>query len=358
MSAPPDTLQPRGFDADRLGRPLRSLRMSITDRCNLRCGYCMPGEDYQWLPAQDILSFEEILRLTGLFADLGADRLRLTGGEPLLRKDADKLVAMLCAAGRFREVAMTTNGLGLVRHAEALKAAGLDRLTVSLDSLRPERVAKLSGRDSLGSVLEGIEAAADAGFTGTKLDTVVMRGENDDELPALLAFGAERDLEVRFIEYMDVPGATAWRPELVATRLDMLTEIEAAVGVAPEPHGERGSAPAARFRLPEGASYGGRDLSGQVFGVIASTSEPFCSDCDRARVTADGMWYLCLYARLGVNLLELVRSGVSDDELRERLARGWGERADRGAELRLEETDRGAFAASADPHLEMHTRGG
>lgn len=344
---------------DQRRRPLRSLRLSITDRCNLRCGYCMPGEDYEWLPARDILSFEESLRLTGLFADLGATRLRLTGGEPLLRKNADKLVAMLCAAGRFEEVAMTTNGLGLARYAVALKDAGLDRLTISLDSLVPERVAKLSGRDSLAQVLEGIDAAASAGFTGTKLDTVVMAGENDDELADLLVFGAERDIEVRFIEYMDVPGAIEWKPELVATRIDMLASIEAAVGVRPVAFGERGSAPAARFQLPDGAHHGGRDLSGLVFGVIASTSEPFCADCDRSRVTADGMWYLCLYAKLGVNLLELMRSGVSDDELRARLSGGWTEREDRGAELRLEEVDRGAFAGDkADPHLEMHTRGG
>ena len=344
---------------DRHGRPLDSLRLSITDRCNLRCTYCMPGEDYTWLPSKDVLTFEEILRLTGLFADIGVTRLRLTGGEPLLRRDADKLVHMLCAADRFEEVAMTTNGLGLPRHARALKDAGLSRLTVSLDSLRRERVERLSGRDSLDAVLAGLDAAAAVGFTGTKLDTVVVNGVNDDELVDFLVFGAERELEVRFIEYMDVPGALEWRADEVLPRAVLLERVARAVGAPVEPLGGQGSAPAARYRLGAGARVDGRDLSGRVFGVIASTTEPFCAACDRARVTADGHWYLCLYAEVGLDLLALLRGGITDDELRERLRLGWGERDDRGAERRLEQAERGAFEASVEaPHLEMHRRGG
>lgn len=347
---------------DRLRRPLGSLRLSVTDRCNLRCGYCMPGENYTWMPSKDLLSFEELLRLSGLFADLGATDLRLTGGEPLLRKSVDTLVRMLVDGQRFREVAMTTNGLGLGDMAGTLKAAGLSRVTVSLDSLRPERVREISGRDSLAQVLAGIDAAHGAGFRGTKLDTVAMRGVNDDELGALLAFGKERDIEVRFIEYMDVLGAVDWAPEKVLSRQVMLERITAEVGATPEPFGEQGSAPAGRFRLPVGARFRGADLSGLVFGVIASTTQPFCAACDRSRVTADGHWFQCLYGREGMDLRAPLRDGASDDELRARIAGSWAEREDRGAELRLAEHNRGAAAGreelAANHHLEMHKRGG
>ena len=347
------------FPVDTRQRPLASLRVSITDRCNLRCGYCMPEESYEWLPAKDILSFEEILRLTGLFADTGARRLRLTGGEPLLRKDATKLVAMICAANRFDEVAMTTNALGLATSAEALKAAGLTRLTVSLDSLHQDRVKQISGRDSLARVLAGLDAAANAGFTGTKLDTVAMAGFNDDELSDFLHFGAQRAIEVRFIEYMDVPGASKWTSGKVISRKEMLARIEAEVGVKPEPFGHQGSAPAARFRLPTGATWKSQDLSGQVFGIIASTTEPFCGSCDRSRITADGMWFRCLYAELGTNLLQELRSGVSDDQLRAKIRGTWQARTDNGAEQRLERKIRKAYEPKVPGvHLEMHTRGG
>jgi cyclic pyranopterin phosphate synthase len=350
---------PSSHTVDLRGRPLHSLRISITDRCNLRCEYCMPGEKYTWLPSKDILSFEEILRISGLFADTGATRLRLTGGEPLLRKNADRLVAMICAAGRFEEVAMTTNALGLAKSAQALKAAGLSRLTISLDSLQQERVKAISGRDSLSQVLAGLDAAAEAGFTDTKLDTVAMRGVNDDEFCDLLSFGAERDIEVRFIEYMDVPGAQEWTPDKVISRTAILDLFEISLGVRPQPTGNQGSAPAARFVLPDGATWKGRDLTGLVFGIIASTTEPFCGSCDRSRVTADGMWFKCLYAELGVNLLKEIRKGVSDDQLRAQLTGEWRARDDRGAELRFEEEERSAYKNSGDnPHLEMHTRGG
>jgi cyclic pyranopterin phosphate synthase len=352
-------MSPEPYPVDTRQRPLASLRVSITDRCNLRCGYCMPEEHYEWLPAKDILSFEEILRLTGLFADTGAKRLRLTGGEPLLRKDAAKLVAMICAADRFDEVAMTTNALGLATNAAALKAAGLTRLTVSLDSLHQDRVKQVSGRDSLARVLEGLDAAAAVGFTGTKLDTVAMAGFNDDELSDFIHFGSQRDIEVRFIEYMDVPGATKWTQGNVISRKEMLVRIESEVGVKPEPHGHQGSAPAARFRLPAGATWKSQDLSGQVFGIIASTTEPFCGSCDRSRLTADGMWLRCLYAELGTNLLQELRSGISDDQLRALIQGTWQTRTDNGAEQRLDAENRKAFEPKTPGvHLEMHTRGG
>lgn len=347
------------FPVDLRQRPLRSLRISITDRCNLRCEYCMPGENYEWLPSKDILSFEEILRVTGLFADTGATRLRLTGGEPLLRKNADKLVAMICAAGRFEEVAMTTNATGLAQNAQSLKDSGLSRLTISLDSLQAERVKNISGRDALKSVLEGLDKAAEVGFSGTKLDTVAMRGVNDDEFCDFIVFGADRDIEVRFIEYMDVPGAKEWTPDKVISRVEILDLFEANLGVRPVPFGTQGSAPAARFQLPVGAQWKGRELGGEVFGIIASTTEPFCGSCDRSRVTADGMWYKCLYAALGVNLLSELRAGVSDDNMRALLTGEWQKRNDNGAEQRLEQEGRTAYQSDGDdPHLEMHTRGG
>lgn len=377
---------------DQRQRPMGSLRLSITDRCNLRCGYCMPGENYTWMPNADLLSFEELTRVANVFAELGVRKVRLTGGEPLLRKDAWKLVGMLKALGRFDEVALTTNGLGLVEHASALRAAGLDRLTVSLDSLRRDRVQAMSGRDSLDRVLAGLDAAAAAGFRGTKLDVVAMQGFNDDELVDFLVFGRARGLEVRFIEYMDVLGATEWSADKVVSARTMLARVATAVGGKAVPFGERGSAPAARFQLPKSArvrlddaawkrlevvTRGGLsgpatriaqpatrtvELGGAVFGIIASTTEPFCADCDRSRVTADGRWYGCLYSRDGLDLRAPLRAGASDGELVELLGGVWARRADHGAEERAAEAERGAAAGREelvrDPHLEMHKRGG
>ena len=335
---------------DRLNRPLRNLRLSVTDRCNLRCSYCMPEADYVWLPREDILHFEEIDRLVDVFLDLGVDKVRLTGGEPLLRRDVPSLVARLAAKPRIRDLAMTTNGVLLADQAAALKAAGLHRLTVSLDTLHADRFIALTRSDELTRVLRGIDAAAPR-FPGLKIDTVVIRGVNDDELAPLLAFGRERRAEVRFIEYMDVGGATHWSADRVVSRAEMLDRIAAAYGGV-EPIVERTSAPADRYRLPDGT----------VFGIIASTTAPFCRDCDRSRVTADGLWYLCLYARRGEDLRKPLREGASPAELRELLASIGTRRADRGAEDRLAARDRAPLipleSLRRDPHLEMHTRGG
>src|ERR1700680_4207663 len=198
---------PGGALADQLGRPLRSLRVSVTDRCNLRCNYCMPQEEYVWLPREELLTFEEIARLVDVFTSLGVEDVRLTGGEPLLRRDLAGLVRMLAANPRIRDLAMTTNGVLFAEHAEELRAAGLHRVTLSLDPLRPERFLALAGRDTHAQVLEGIAAARRAGFAKLKIDTVVIRGVNDDELADLIEYGRGVDAEVRFIEYMDVGGA-------------------------------------------------------------------------------------------------------------------------------------------------------
>ena len=336
---------------DALGRRLGNLRVSVTDRCNLRCEYCMPEEEYAWLPREDVLSFEEIAQLADVFTDFGVDRVRLTGGEPLLRKDLPELVAMLAARPRLVDLAITTNGVLLAEHAAALRRAGLGRVTVSLDTLRPERFRRLTRRDTHARVLEGIAAVRQAGWPGLKLDTVVIRGVNDDELTDLIEFGRAQAAEVRFIEYMDVGGATGWSMDQVVSRAEMLRALAARYGRI-EPIAEQGSAPAERFRLPDGVT----------FGIIASTTQPFCRACDRSRLTADGRWYLCLYATRGIDLGEALRAGASREELRELIARTWRARTDRGAEARLAMPERSPLIQIGelrrDPHLEMHTRGG
>jgi cyclic pyranopterin phosphate synthase len=311
----------------------------------------MPEEEYVWLPRDEILTFEELSALTDVFLDLGVDKVRLTGGEPLLRRDVPALVALLADKARIRDLAMTTNGVLLAAQAGALREAGLHRVTVSLDTLRPERFAALTRRTSHHQVIEGIHAVAAAGFRDTKIDTVVMRGVNDDELTELIEFGKRVAAEVRFIEYMDVGGATRWSMDRVVSRGEMLAEVERRYGT-PEPVIEDTSAPADRYRLPDGT----------VFGIIASTTAPFCQDCDRSRLTADGLWYLCLYATAGVDLRGPLRRGAPTDELKARILGSWRSRSDRGAEERLTVRERTPLVQIGelrrDPHLEMHTRGG
>ncbi len=336
---------------DLLGRPLRNLRISVTDRCNLRCAYCMPEADYAWLPRKDILDFEEIGRLVDAFTGLGVDRVRLTGGEPLVRRDLPRLISILSAKLALRDIALTTNGVLLAEQAAALKAAGLHRLTVSLDTLDPGRFRELTRFDELPRVLAGLDAAVAAGFGSLKIDSVVIRGVNDDELVALLERGRGWGAEVRFIEYMDVGGATRWSPEKVVSRAGILERLAARYGEV-APILEQSSAPAERFRLPDGTT----------FGIIASTTAPLCRACDRSRLTADGQWYLCLYAKRGLDLRAPLRAGANASELQEILASAWRRRDDRGAEERLGLASRAPLLPRAelarDPHLEMHTRGG
>ena len=310
----------------------------------------MPEKDYVWLPREDILHFEEIERLIDAFTRLGVDKVRLTGGEPLLRRDLPVLIERLGARPAIRDLAMTTNGMLLKDAAPALKSAGLHRLTVSLDTLQPDRFRALTRSNDLDRVLDGIDAAAPL-FPGLKIDTVVIRGTNDDELVALLEFGRGYGAEVRFIEYMDVGGATHWSMDNVLSRAEMLAQLGAHYG-AVAPIVEVSSAPADRYRLPDGT----------IFGIIASTTAPFCADCDRSRLTADGIWYLCLYAASGVDLRAALRKGASRADLIELIRGIWGNRRDRGAEDRLATRDRAPLipidTLRRDPHLEMHTRGG
>jgi cyclic pyranopterin phosphate synthase len=338
---------------DSLNRPLGSLRLSVTDRCNMRCGYCMPEESYVWLPRQSLLTFEELNRVAGVFIGLGAGKIRLTGGEPLLRHDLPVLVQMLAAQPGLRDMALTTNGILLEDQAGVLHDAGLRRVTVSLDTLRPERMLAFARSARHADVLRGIAEAARAGFGKIKLNSVMIRGFNEDEVVDLLEHARVHGLEIRYIEYMDVGGATRWRIEDVVTRAELLDLIARRYGpVEPLPDPENPAAPAERFRLPDGT----------VFGVIASVSAPFCAQCDRSRVTADGTWFTCLYAGRGIDLREPLRSGATDAELADLVARAWRIRDDRGAERRLAEPERGALyqidGLRADPRREMHTRGG
>jgi len=311
----------------------------------------MPEDEYLWLPREDVLTFEEIGQLADLFAESGVDRLRLTGGEPLLRRDLPELVAQLARRPWIRDLAMTTNGVLLSAAAADLRRAGLHRITVSLDTLRRDRFQRLARLDALPQVMAGIEAARVAGFRDLKIDSVISRGDNDDEVVDLIEFGRSVDAEVRFIEYMDVGGATKWRPEAVVSRRELISLLEAHYGPI-APIVEDSSAPAARFRLP----------GGTTFGIISSTSQPFCRTCDRARLTADGVLLLCLYAQHGTDLRRPLRAGASHDTLLRLIRAVWEGRADRGAEERLGTRARGAYipitVLKRDAHLEMHTRGG
>jgi len=335
---------------DLLGRPLRTLRVSVTDRCNLRCEYCMPEQDYAWLSRDDLLHFEEISRLADVFIGLGVDKIRLTGGEPLLRRDLPALVTLL-AAKPLADLALTTNGILLAESAAPLARAGLKRLNISLDTLRPERFIQLTRQDEHARVMAGIAQGA-ACFSGLKLDTVVMRGMNDDEIEPMLDFAASIGAEVRFIEYMDVAGATKWTADLVVSRREILDRLRTRFGTVTPLDEPASTAPANRYALPDG----------RVFGIISSTTEPFCRSCDRARVTADGVFFTCLYATDGLDLRSRMRAGASASDIAALVKSRWAGRRDRGAEERVELGDRSAFvpvaALRANPHLEMHKRGG
>ena len=337
--------------SDRLGRPIRNLRLSVTDRCNLRCQYCMPEAEYRWLPKDDLLSFEEIARIVGQFTKIGVDRVRITGGEPLLRRQLSVLIQALAERTELRDIAMTTNAVLLEKHAQELKDAGLHRVTVSLDTLDPATFQMLARRDDLERVHEGLRAAREVGFENTKIDTVAIRGVNDGEFAELIGYGKSVGAEVRFIEYMDVGGATRWRMDRVVSRARILEILSAKFGSIRElPRHD--AAPADRFELKDGTT----------FGIISSVTQPFCATCDRARLTADGMWFTCLYAETGTDLRQLVRSGASNEALHEKLIEVWAARRDRGAEVRAGMKDRAPLAElanlRANPHLEMHTRGG
>jgi cyclic pyranopterin phosphate synthase len=330
--------------ADRLGRPLRDLRISVTDRCNFRCVYCMPkevyGRDFQFLERAALLSFEEIARLARVFVRLGVEKIRLTGGEPLLRRDLERLVAMLAELGDL-DLTLTTNGSLLGRKAAALAAAGLQRVTVSLDSLDDAVFRGMNDVDfPVARVLAGIEAAAAAGLP-VKVNCVVKRGVNDDGLVELARYFHGSGHTLRFIEYMDVGHTNGWRLDDVVPAEEIIERVSTELPLEPVASAYRGEV-ARRFRFRDG---------GGELGVIASVTRPFCGDCTRARISADGKLYTCLFARRGHDLRALLRRGDDDEAVDQAIVSVWLGRTDRYSELRTAET-------ASQPKVEMSYIGG
>jgi cyclic pyranopterin phosphate synthase len=328
---------------DTFGRPLRDLRISVTDRCNFRCVYCMPkevyGRDHRFLERRELLSFEEIARVAQIFVASGVEKIRITGGEPLVRRDLERLIAQLAPLGA--DLTLTTNGSLLPQKAQLLADAGLRRITVSLDSLDDKVFRALNDVDfPVQRVLEGIEAAAAAGLP-VKVNAVIKRGENDHQIVALAAFFREHGHTLRFIEYMDVGHTNGWRLDDVVPAAEIVARLDEAFGLEPVEPAYRGEV-ARRWRY--------RDGSGEV-GVIASVTQPFCGDCTRARLSAEGKLFTCLFAVRGHDLRALIRSGASDEELETALQGVWSARGDRYSELRS--------AATSDlPRVEMSYIGG
>lgn len=298
----PTAAQPRLLD--RFGRIGRDLRVSVTDRCNLRCTYCMPAEGLDWMAKPEMLTDAELLRLISVMVDLGIEQVRLTGGEPLLRRSLVDLVAGIAAIDPRPRIAMTTNGVGLERTAAALAAAGLDRVNISLDTTDPEHFRRLTRRDRIADVFAGLAAAADAGLTPVKVNAVAMRGVNDIDAPDLLQWCLDRGYELRFIEQMPLDAQHAWDRGLMVTQAELLERLGERFTLTPVP--TRGSAPAELFLVDGGPA---------TVGIIASVSAPFCGACDRVRLTADGQLRNCLFARTEVDLRGPLRAGASDEEL-------------------------------------------
>jgi cyclic pyranopterin phosphate synthase len=317
---------------DTLNRPLRDLRISVTDRCNFRCVYCMPkevfGPNYQFLPRDQVLTFEEITRLARLFVSLGVKKIRLTGGEPLVRKDLPELIAMLAQIPDI-DLTMTTNGALLPRFAEQLKAAGLRRVTVSLDSLDNEIFKSMNDVDfPVEKVLEGMQAAKAAGLEPIKVNMVVKRGVNESSILPMARFFREKGYILRFIEYMDVGHTNGWRMDEVVTAKEIIQTIHAEMPLEPADPNYRGEV-AERWRYKDGG--------GEV-GVIASVTQAFCRDCNRSRLSAEGKLYTCLFAIKGHDFKSMLRSGATDDDIIRFIENIWGKRADRYSEIRSEST--------------------
>jgi len=336
--------------ADTLARPLRDLRISVTDRCQFRCTYCMPrevfGRDFAFLPREQLLTFEELTRLARVFAGLGVRKLRLTGGEPLLRRDLEKLVAMLARIGGIQDIALTTNGALLAGKARALAAAGLRRVTVSLDSLDDETFMALNDAGfPVARVLEAIAAAAGAGLAPVKVNMVVRRGVNQESVLPMAAHFRGSGHVLRFIEYMDVGSTNGWRLEEVVPTAEIISLIGGQWPLEPVAPAYPGEV-ATRYRYRDGA--------GEI-GVIASVTQPFCRGCTRARLSADGKLYTCLFAAAGHDLRGPLRAGSSDQALREQISSIWTQRTDRYSEQRTRQTGR---TQQVKPKVEMSRMGG
>jgi len=346
----PDTTAAALHPNDRLGRPLHDLRISVTDRCNFRCTYCMPkeifGRDYQFLPRDQVLRYEEIERLARVFVGLGVEKLRITGGEPLVRRDLPDLVGMLAAIrrpdGGELDLTLTTNGSALRALARPLRDAGLQRVTVSLDSLDDAVFGAMNGIDfPVAKVLDGIEAAREAGLSPIKINMVVRRGINEASILSMAAWARDQGLILRFIEYMDVGHTNGWRLDEVVPADELIELIAREWPIEPAEAAYRGEV-AGRWRYLDGAG---------EFGIISSVTQPFCRDCTRARISAEGRFYTCLFGAEGHDLRAILRSGATDDDLTTAINDVWRRRADRYSELR-------SAATSNLPRIEMFAMGG
>ena len=334
---------------DAYSRPIKDLRISVTDRCNYRCTYCMPLEEYVWIDRSEILSFEEIARLAHLFAGLGVEKIRITGGEPLVRKDLHRLVGMLSSIEGVSDLCLTTNASLLAEQINDLVAGGLKRINVSIDTLDPDKFKQITKRGDLDKVLEGVFAAKELGLHPIKINAVIERGLNDDDVIPLVEFAREHGFSMRFIEYMDVGNANNWISEKIVSKKEILERIGARYPLR-EVGRDNGTAPAVDYEFTDGV--------GDV-GVIASVTEPFCSSCTRARLTADGKLVTCLFSDQGHDLKALMRNGATDEQLIQAISSVWSNRTDRYSDERLAAMrSPEGYQPKAHHKIEMITLGG
>ncbi len=334
---------------DAFNRPIKDLRISVTDRCNYRCTYCMPLEEYVWIDRSEVLSFEEITRLSRLFAGLGVEKVRITGGEPLVRRDLHRLIGMLSGIEGVRDLCLTTNASLLSEQIGDLAAAGLKRINVSIDTLVHEKFKQITKRGNLDKVIEGLFAAKALGLHPIKINAVIERGLNDDDIIPLVEFAREHDFSMRFIEYMDVGNANNWISEKIVSKKEILATINARYPLR-EVGRDNGTAPAVDYEFTDGV--------GDI-GVIASVTEPFCSSCTRARLTADGKLVTCLFSDQGHDLKSLMRNGATDEQLIEVISSVWNRRTDRYSDERLAAMNSPeGYQPKAHHKIEMITLGG
>jgi len=333
---------------DLYNRPIKDLRISVTDRCNFRCAYCMPLDEYEWIDKKEILTFEEITRLARLLVRLGVDKIRLTGGEPLVRRNLERLVSSLSSIEGVRDLCLTTNGSLLAEKVSALRAAGLKRINVSVDTLNPEKFRRVTKRGDLSKVLEGLFAAREHGLRPIKINAVVERGMNDDDVLNLVEFCREHGFAIRFIEYMDVGNTNGWSSEKLVSKKEILEIVHARYPLR-EVGRDQGSAPSVDYEFVDGCG---------ELGIVASVTEPFCSTCTRARLTADGKLVTCLFSSKGYDLKSLLRSGSTDDEVLEFISSIWGKRKDRYSDERLEALRSSTYDPRQHKKIEMITLGG
>ena len=301
----------KGKLIDNYGRIAKKLRISVTDRCNMQCGYCMPKDNTKWFDTTEVLSFDEIIRLSSIFANLGVEKIRLTGGEPLVRPSIENLIKSIAKIGNIKSIGLTTNGLLLQEKVEAFKSSGLDSVNISLDSFKEDRFKMMTGVNGLDKVVKSIQKAKDVGFD-VKINTVVVRGWNDDEVVEFANFARRTGITVRFIEFMPLDGSGIWRNDLVFSKMEMMEKLESNIGKVFPASDQEMSAPAKLYSFS--------DRIGTV-GFIPSVTEPFCSQCDRIRLTSDGRFLTCLFESPGHDIKSYLRKGATDEELSHRLVR-------------------------------------